>query len=69
MVKKNDPKSSAWKRPVEGKECNILKLNKFGLLKGEKKKKINLSRCYEVREGKSWSQRILRPIESLAGSY
>ena len=39
MVKKNDPKSSAGKHPVEGKECNILKLKKFGLLKGEKKKK------------------------------
>ena len=38
MVKKNDPKSSAGKHPVEGKECNILKLKKFELLKGEKKK-------------------------------
>ena len=54
-----------------GKECNTLKLNKFLLFKGEKK--INVSRYYEEGEsdgeGKSWSQRSLRPIESLAQSY
>ena len=54
-----------------GKECNTLKLNKFVLF--NRGKIINISRCYEEGEsdgeGKSWSQRILRPFESLARSY